>query len=192
MWRIFSCIYPLNTALNAGWDTEALTAELRRLQELEFDLDLIGFDSDELAQLLEPEQVEGLTDEDDVPDVPETPVTVQGDIWVLGNHRLMCGDSTNIDAIERLIDGREIDFLFTSPPYNAGKSEKLSGNTHTTDNKYASYKDDKNQSDYLNFLREFTNAWMWVSKCMAINIQQLAGNKIAFVEYLLSPRRPSA
>ena len=105
-------------ALNAGWDTEALTAELRRLQELEFDLDLIGFDSDELAQLLEPEQVEGLTDEDDVPDVPETPVTVEGDIWVLGNHRLMCGDSTSIDAVDKLMDGARADMVFTDPPYN--------------------------------------------------------------------------
>jgi DNA modification methylase len=104
-------------ALNAGWDTEALTAELRRLQELDFNLDLIGFDSDELAQLLEPEQVEGLTDEDDVPDVPEAPVTVEGDIWVLGNHRLMCGDSTSNDAVERLMDAHNLDFCFTSPPY---------------------------------------------------------------------------
>lgn len=105
-------------ALNAGWDTKALTAELRRLQELEFDLDLIGFDSDELAQLLEPEQVEGLTDEDDVPDVPVTPVTVEGDIWVLGNHRLMCGDSTSIDAVDKLMDGARADMVFTDPPYN--------------------------------------------------------------------------
>jgi len=105
-------------ALNAGWDTEALTAELKRLQELDFNLDLIGFDSDELAQLLEPEQVEGLTDEDDVPDVPETPVTVEGDIWVLGNHRLMCGDSTSIDAVDKLMDGVRADMVFTDPPYN--------------------------------------------------------------------------
>lgn len=104
-------------ALNAGWDTEALTAELRRLQELEFDLDLIGFDSDELAQLLEPEQVEGLTDEDDVPDAPETPKTVEGDIWVLGNHRLMCGDSTSIDSVDKLMDGEKVDCVYTDPPY---------------------------------------------------------------------------
>ena len=104
-------------ALNAGWDTDALTAELRRLQGLDFNLDLIGFDSDELAQLLEPEQVEGLTDEDDVPDVPETPVTVEGDIWVLGNHRLMCGDSTSIDAVDKLMAGNKADMIYTDPPY---------------------------------------------------------------------------
>ncbi len=118
-------------ALNAGWDTEALTAELRRLQELDFNLDLIGFDSDELAQLLEPEQVEGLTDEDDVPDVPETPVTVEGDIWVLGNHRLMCGSATDPDDIEKLTQGDYIDLIHTDPPYGmnaVSKSAVLSKN----------------------------------------------------------------
>ena len=118
-------------ALNAGWDTEALTAELRRLQELEFALDLIGFDSDELAQLLEPEQVEGLTDEDDVPDVPETPVTVEGDIWVLGNHRLMCGSATDPQHIENLTQGDYIDLIHTDPPYGmnaVSKSAVLSKN----------------------------------------------------------------
>lgn len=171
-------------AINAGWDTAMLTLELADLKESEFDLDLIGFDAKELEKLLEPEQVEGLTDEDAVPDAPEEPKTKLGDIYQLGNHRLMCGDSTSIDAVEKLMDGEKVDFMFTSPPYNAGDSEKLSGNTHTTDNKYATYRDDKTQSDYLDFLRGFTNAWMWVSKCMAINIQQLAGNKIAFIEYL--------
>lgn len=118
-------------ALNAGWDTEALTAELRRLQELEFDLDLIGFDSDELAQLLKPEQVEGLTDEDDVPDVPKTPVTVEGDIWVLGNHRLMCGSATDPDDIQKLTQGDYIDLIHTDPPYGmnaVSKSAVLSKN----------------------------------------------------------------
>ena len=131
-------------ALNAGWDTEALTAELRRLQELEFDLDLIGFDSDELAQLLEPEQVEGLTDEDDLPDVPETPVTVEGDVWVLGRHRLMCGDSTSIDAVDKLMDGQKADMVFTDPPYgmrlNADYS-KMPGTTTKYENVIGDHED---------------------------------------------------
>lgn len=173
-------------ALNAGWDNELLSLELKEL-DTEIDLTLLGFDADELNALLNPiELTDGLTDEDDVPEVPDEPITKLGDIYQLGNHRLMCGDSTSIDAVEKLMDGREVDFMFTSPPYNAGDSEKLSGNTHTIDNKYATYRDDKTQGDYLDFLRGFTNAWMWVSKCMAINIQQLAGNKIAFVEYLES------
>jgi DNA modification methylase len=133
-------------ALNAGWDTEALTAELRRLQELDFDLDLIGFDSDELAQLLEPEQVEGLTDEDDVPDVPETPVTVEGDIWVLGNHRLMCGDSTSIDDVDKLIDGATIDLVHTDPPYGINeKGMRDDRGGLTTNSKLPDFKDDSIQ-----------------------------------------------
>ena len=133
-------------ALNAGWDTEALTAELRRLQELDFDLDLIGFDSDELAQLLEPEQVEGLTDEDDVPDVPETPKTVEGDIWLLGNHRLMCGDSTSIDAVDKLMNGARADMVFTDPPYNVafnGRSGKhdVIKNDDLTDKEFETFVD---------------------------------------------------
>jgi DNA modification methylase len=78
---------------------------------------MLGFDADELANLLEPEQVVGLTDEDAVPEPPETPVTVEGDVWILGNHRLMCGDSTSIDAVEKLMDGQKADMLFTDPPY---------------------------------------------------------------------------
>jgi len=174
-------------ALNAGWNEELLTIELNELLADDFSLEILGFNADELKALLDPVQpTEGLTDEDAVPEVPEEPKTKPGDIYQLGRHRLMCGDSTSIDAVEKLMDGVEIDFMFTSPPYNAGDSEKLSGNTHTTDNKYATYRDDKTQDDYLDFLRGFTNAWMWVSKCMAVNIQQLAGNKIAFVEYLES------
>jgi len=172
-------------ALNAGWDNELLTIELNELLADNFALDILGFDVDELKNLLDPvKPTEGLTDEDEVPEVPEEPKTKPGDIYQLGRHRLMCGDSTSIDAVEKLMGGEEIDFMFTSPPYNAGDSEKLSGNTHTTDNKYATYRDDKTQGDYLDFLRGFTNAWMSISKCMAVNIQQLAGNKIAFVEYL--------
>ena len=104
-------------ALNAGWDDELLALELKSLQGEDFDLSLIGFDVDELALLLEPEQVDGLTDEDAVPELPETPVSVLGDIWLLGNHRLMCGDSTSIDAVERLMDGAKADMVFTDPPY---------------------------------------------------------------------------
>ena len=105
-------------ALNAGWDDELLRLELGQLNEDGFDLSLTGFDDDELSKLLIPEQIDGLTDEDDVPEVPEDPVTVEGDVWVLGNHRLMCGDSTSIDSVEKLMDGQKADMVFTDPPYN--------------------------------------------------------------------------
>jgi DNA modification methylase len=113
-------------ALNAGWDDEMLKVELSELKDLDFDLSLIGFDADELANLLEPEQVEGLTDEDEVPELPETPVTVEGDVWILGNHRLMCGDSTSIDAVEKLMDGVYPDLIHTDPPYGMNAVSKSS------------------------------------------------------------------
>ena len=104
-------------ALNAGWDLDTLKVELDRLTELDFDVDLLGFDDDFLSSFLD-EPSEGLTDEDAVPDAPENPVTVEGDVWILGNHRLMCGDSTSIDAVDRLMDGQKADMVFTDPPYN--------------------------------------------------------------------------
>ena len=103
-------------ALNAGWDLDSLKVELDRLAELDFDIDLLGFDDDFLSSLLD-EPTEGLTDEDAVPDAPENPVTVIGDVWILGNHRLMCGDSTSIDAVDKLMDGNKADVVFTDPPY---------------------------------------------------------------------------
>jgi ParB-like chromosome segregation protein Spo0J len=92
-------------ALNAGWDNELLALEFAELKDMDFDLDLTGFTADEIAALM-PEQIEpGLTDEDAVPEVPEVSITVKGDVWVLGKHRLMCGDSTSIDAVEKLTGG---------------------------------------------------------------------------------------
>jgi DNA modification methylase len=103
-------------ALNAGWDEEALRVEL---EDLAGDFgELMGFSEDELVALLnQAEGTEGLTDEDAVPEVPEQPVTVEGDVWLLGRHRLMCGDSTSIDAVDKLMDGRKADMVFTDPPY---------------------------------------------------------------------------
>lgn len=104
-------------ALNAGWDEKMLSLEFDELQEMGFDLSLTGFSGDEILALKPLEETIGLTDEDEVPEPPETPVTVLGDIWVLGDHRLMCGDSTSIDAVERLMDGKKADMVFTDPPY---------------------------------------------------------------------------
>jgi DNA modification methylase len=105
-------------ALNAGWDDSMLTLELQDLKAEDFNLDLLGFEADELNALLNPiKETEGLTDEDAVPEVPEEPKTKPGDIYKLGRHRLMCGDSTSIDAVEKLMDGQKVDVLFTDPPY---------------------------------------------------------------------------
>ena len=114
-------------ALDAGWDDELLRVEFTELQDAGFDLNLTGFTDDEIAALEpDPEPEEGLTDEDAVPEEPETPVTVEGDVWVLGNHRLMCGDSTSIDAVERLMGGVKPDLIHTDPPYGMNAVTKSS------------------------------------------------------------------
>ena len=104
-------------ALNAGWDNEMLTIELNDLLADGFALKMLGFDPKELNALLEPEVIQGLTDEDAVPEVPEQPVTVLGDVWLLGKHRLMCGDCKSFSDIEKLLNGQKINLVVTSPPY---------------------------------------------------------------------------
>jgi DNA modification methylase len=104
-------------ALNSGWDTSMLSLELQDLKD-DIDLSLLGFDPDELDALLNPiEETEGLTDEDAVPDVPDEPKTKLRDIYILGNHRLMCGDATNIDDVDVLVGSDKADLVFTDPPY---------------------------------------------------------------------------
>src|ERR1017187_1366868 len=103
----------------AGWDEETLRLELAALSEESFDLSLVGFDDDELARLLaEQDSAEGLTDEDAVPDLPETPTSMTGDIWVLGDHRLMVSDATVSSEVRRLMAGDVADLLFIDTPYN--------------------------------------------------------------------------
>lgn len=113
-------------AIDAGWDNEMLKVELQDLQSMSFDLTLTGFEIGEIADFLA-DPTEGLTDEDAVPDAPAVPITVEGDVWLLGRHRLMCGDSTSVDAVEKLMNGRGVDLIFTDPPYNVafnGRSGK--------------------------------------------------------------------
>jgi DNA modification methylase len=107
-------------AMNAGWDMDMLKAEIEGLKLDDFDVDLLGFDDKFLDGLLEPDLTEGLTDEDAVPEVPEHPKTVLGDVWVLGNHRLMCGDSTSIDDYDKLTDGGKPILMLSDPPYGIG------------------------------------------------------------------------
>jgi DNA modification methylase len=102
--------------LNGGWDQELLGLEIEELEVLGFDLDLIGFSEEELASLAA-RTTDGLTDPDVVPDLPSNPVTQPGDIWVLGTHRLSCGDSTSKDDVDALLAGVSPHLMVTDPPY---------------------------------------------------------------------------
>lgn len=132
-------------ALNAGWDNDFLTLELKDLEDEGFDLTLTGFDDKELDALLNViEGTDGLTDEDAVPDVPEEPKTKLGDVYILGNHRLMCGDSTSIDAVEKLVAGTTIDLCYTDPPYGINeKGDRTARKTGLAKNhNFKDFKDD--------------------------------------------------
>ena len=105
-------------AQNAGWDAELLSIELSELKDFGFDLSLLGFASEELQAALEPVQP-GLTDPDETPEPPATPTSQAGDLWLLGKHRVLCGDSTSAESYAQLLGpGGQVDMVFTDPPYN--------------------------------------------------------------------------
>ena len=110
-------------ALNAGWDNEMLMLEVADLKDAGYDLGLTGFSLDELEEL-NPTVVEGLVDEDETPPIPQEAITKPGDIYKLGKHRLMCGDSTSIEHLELLCDGQSVDMWLTDPPYNVAYEGK--------------------------------------------------------------------
>lgn len=158
----------------SGWDFELLASEIEGLGDEGFDLSLLGFNEDELANLLA-EKTEGLTDEDAVPDVPEQPKTVLGDVWVLGRHRLMCGDSTSVDDVDKLMAGRKANICFTSPPYNAG-SLNVKGNK-TTGAKYKTFDDNKTDAEFFEFLSSNMACMLAASDEVFYNIGLVQDNK---------------
>lgn len=166
-------------ALNAGWNMDMLKAEIEDLQLDDFDLNILGFDDKFLDGLLEPEPTAGLTDEDAVPEVPETPKTVLGDVWVLGNHRLMCGDSTSVDAVEKLMDGQQANMLHTDPPY--GVDYEGVPNDHLKDAQLEKFLVDALTSAY-SVLHPGSNVYVWHADITAfefISAFRLSGFKQA-------------
>lgn len=146
-------------ALNAGWDDELLRIELDELGEAGFDLELTGFSLGEIEALqVDPEPEEGLTDEDSVPEPPEVPVTVEGDVWLLGNHRLMCGDSTSIDAAMILLQDKPADMVNTDPPY--GISYQSNGRTKSA--KFGVLKNDDVFLDIAPVIHACSKGWVFV------------------------------
>ena len=115
------------TASLAEWDSKLLPLELADLQALDFDLALLGFSQEDLAEWMGGDVQEGLCDPDDVPEPPDEATTQPGDLWVLGDHRLLCGDSSSPADVDRLLDGAAIHLVNTDPPYNV-KVEPRSNN----------------------------------------------------------------
>jgi len=108
------------TATLSQWDYDRLPVELAELQQLDFDLNLIGFSADELLGLLEPPPPDGTGDPEDVPEPPDEPQTKRGDAWLLGRHRVLCGDSAEAADVDRLLAGAPVHLVHTDPPYNVG------------------------------------------------------------------------
>jgi hypothetical protein len=106
------------TAELADWNQELLIQELADLQKMDFDIDLVGFSTEELQELFREEIEHGLTDADEVPEPPDEPVTRPGDLWLLGEHRLLCGDASQPADVDRLLNGALIHLVHSDPPYN--------------------------------------------------------------------------
>jgi DNA modification methylase len=145
-------------ALNSGWDIDLLKVELEGLNDLGFNLDLLGFSDDELNDLLADEIEEGLTDEDSVPEAPEEPVSKINDIWQLGNHRLMCGDSTSIDAVDALLEGKKAQMVHTDPPYGVS----YQSNWRTKSDKFEVLKNDDVFLDIAPVIHALSEGWVFV------------------------------
>lgn len=114
-------------ALNAGWNEELLKIELENLKELDFDLELAGFDVDELDDIFQVEEEQEIVEDDFDIEPPEEPKAKLGDIYQLGNHRLMCGDSTSEEDVTKLMNGIKVDMVFTDPPYGMNLDTDFSG-----------------------------------------------------------------
>lgn len=137
-------------ALNAGWDLELLNVELKSLKDDGFDIGLAGFDEDSVEQ----EPTGGLTDPDDVPDVPPEPTSQRGDVWLLGRHRVMCGSATDAADLEILLEGEYADMVFTDPPYLMNFTGAIDGQGNTRSKHGAITNDNLSKEEGDRFLRE--------------------------------------
>ncbi len=154
-------------ALNAGWDMEMLSLEMGDLDKEGFDLSLIGFDDNELAAILV-DKTEGLTDPDEVPDLPDEPVTKEGDVWLLGKHRLMCGDSTVETSVTKLLAGVEPHLMVTDPPYGVNydanwRNQAVRNNGQAVRGRAIGKVENDNQADWSDAWALFSGdvAYVW-------------------------------
>ena len=146
-------------AENAGWDEELLRLELEEIKLDDFDLSLTGFDADELLEIMAGDEttIEGNTDEDAAPDVPETPVSKPGDVWIMGQHRLVCGDATTAESYAQLFqNGERADMVFTDPPYNVA----YAAGAHVPSIKHRPIANDDLGDRFEDFLRDAMGLFM--------------------------------
>ena len=176
-------------ALNAGWDDELLAIEFSELADAGFDNLLNGFTQDEIDALT-PEQIpEGLTDEDAVPEVQAEPVSKLGDVWLLGKHRVMCGDSTDAGSVALLMNGKSADVTFTSPPYNAN-TKAGDGDIFTSKKSKKLYTDgysDNLQSDaYVEFASKVLDTCFEVTSGFIFwNVSYNANSRFEYIKQIV-------
>ena len=155
----------------AEWDIDLLNIEL---SEIELDLTPFEFKIEKTLNDIEEDDYEVV--------VPDEPKSKKGDIYILGNHRLMCGDSTNKDDMRKLMNGNKADISFSSPPYNAGTTATETAMGKTT--KYNGNDDNKTEADYIDFLNSYIERAIEHSEYVFMNVQSISNNKIALIDVL--------
>jgi len=145
------------TAEESEWDSELLKMEIKDLEAKDFKLDLLGFNEDQLNDMLF-EEKQGLTDEDEVPEAPEEPISKLGDIWKLGNHRLMCGNSVDYEDVHKLMDNKIADLVNTDPPYGVN----YQSNMRTKSEKFDVIKNDDKILDITPMIDKFSKGWVFI------------------------------
>ena len=169
------------TAEESEWDNELLKMEIKELEAKDFKLDLLGFNDEQLNNILF-EEKQGLTDEDEVPETPEEPTSKLGDIWKLGNHRVMCGDSKIQDEVKKLMDNNLADLLHTDPPYNVNYSNAERPNPSKKD--LGKIKNDvMSKEDFYIFLKDcFTTAYIFLKEDSSAYIWHSSAEQINFTK----------
>jgi len=147
-------------ALNAGWDDELLRIELDELKNSGFDITITGFSLDELAALDPEDEEEKPAEEDETPEPPEEPVSVKGDVWLLGEHRVMCGDSTSVDDVSKLMNGKIAQLLHADPPYGMGKEGDGVANDNLYDDKLDAFQMEW-WATFRTFIADNASAYIW-------------------------------
>ena len=145
------------TAEESEWDNELLKMEIKELEAKDFKLDLLGFNEDQLNNILF-EEKQGLTDEDEVPETPEEPISKLGDIWKLGNHRVMCGNSVDYEDVHKLMNNKIADLVNTDPPYGVN----YQSNMRTKSDKFDLIKNDDKILDITPIIDKFSKGWVFI------------------------------